>query len=407
MEQHNIMNPIESIRDRLGDKAANLLLEIRRVANTLGFESFIVGGTVRDLILDKPLKDIDVSVIGDAIMLVDEIEAQIAVVAVRHPKFRTATIKIDDLEIDIVSARSETYITPGALPQVTLAGIEHDLRRRDFSINAMAISLNEPYALVDPLEGMLDLTNGVIKVLHDNSFSDDPTRIFRMFRYSSRFGFIIGTDTVKQVSNAVTNNFITFISKERLTNEISLLLDESNFEKVIEQLLLFKVFPFPCQYRPVPEFDCESDGFKWIYLINMYDTEFQKALSDMFVWGRQTTKLVTDFVELCGVINAFDEETLNETNLERIYRLLKQTPRPIMDIYVALNPGTINTRLLEQYILYTEQRAVSIDAVELIGLGVEKQQLAEIIDMLTILRITGQIRSKSEEVSVVVQFVNG
>ena len=213
-----IGNPIELIREQLGHEYAELLVEITRTATLLGFGIFIVGGTVRDLILKRDLKDIDLSVTGDAILLVDEVSKSLDVDIVRYRKFRTATIKTGRIEIDVVSARSEVYPNSGALPEVKLGDIHDDLKRRDFTINAMAISINEPYHLVDSEDGRSDLNAGTVRVLHNRSFIDDPTRLFRMFRYASRFDFDIDENTYIAAKSAISKQCLATISKERLTN---------------------------------------------------------------------------------------------------------------------------------------------------------------------------------------------
>lgn len=147
---------------------------------------FVVGGAVRDLLLGRGRADLDIVVEGEAAALAARLGAE----PVSHERFATAKVVLDGHEVDIASARTETYAQPGALPEVSpAASIEADLGRRDFTVNAMAIPLlGEPH-LIDPHRGRIDLEAGLLRVLHRESFLDDPTRAIRAARYAARFGF--------------------------------------------------------------------------------------------------------------------------------------------------------------------------------------------------------------------------
>lgn len=152
---------------------------------------YLVGGAVRDLLLGAGRADIDLVVEGDASALAAKLGAE----AVEHERFSTAKVRLDGHEVDIAAARTETYSRPGALPDVApAAGVEADLARRDFTINAMAVPLEEP-RLLDPHGGRADLERGSLRVLHPRSFVDDPTRALRAARYAARFGFSPDAET--------------------------------------------------------------------------------------------------------------------------------------------------------------------------------------------------------------------
>jgi tRNA nucleotidyltransferase (CCA-adding enzyme) len=147
---------------------------------------YLVGGAVRDLLLGRGRADIDLVVEGDAAALAERLGAG----AVSHERFATAKVVVDGHELDIASARSESYPHPGALPVVEPAErVEADLARRDFTINAMAVPLHGEPRLIDPHGGRDDLAAGLLRVLHRRSFEDDPTRAIRAARYAARFGF--------------------------------------------------------------------------------------------------------------------------------------------------------------------------------------------------------------------------
>lgn len=164
---------------------------------------YLVGGAVRDLLLDRPRADVDLVVVGDAA----ELAARLGGAAIEHERFGTAKVEVEGHEVDIATARTESYPEPGALPVVGPAdSIEADLGRRDFTINAMAIPLGEDPALIDPYEGREDLQRGLLRILHPRSFEDDPTRAIRAARYASRYGFTLepGTDELLRKADLAT-----------------------------------------------------------------------------------------------------------------------------------------------------------------------------------------------------------
>ena len=136
-------------------------------------------GPVRDWLLGLPLKDLDFAVVGDAPALARVLAERVGGRAVVHQRFGTATVSLDDVRIDLVTARRESYPVPGALPQVKPASLHDDLARRDFSVNAMALPLGGSLeSVLDPMSGREDLDKGLIRILHPASFRDDPTRLF-------------------------------------------------------------------------------------------------------------------------------------------------------------------------------------------------------------------------------------
>jgi tRNA nucleotidyltransferase (CCA-adding enzyme) len=230
---------------------------IRRVADessALGFPLHLVGGSVRDLLLARPIVDVDLALEGNAIELGRKLVNKYGGKITIHEKFYTATFdirnsKLDDripnteyrisnLEsLDLISARRETYSHPGALPNVTKSTLDDDLRRRDFTVNAMAIRLDRDGfgELYDPLGGQVDLGHKLIRVLHPNSFMDDPTRIFRAVRYAMRLGFEIETETLKLV-NDESLKVLSTLSGERLRHEFDMIVSEIEYATMFMRL---------------------------------------------------------------------------------------------------------------------------------------------------------------------------
>jgi tRNA nucleotidyltransferase (CCA-adding enzyme) len=192
---------------------------------------YLVGGTVRDILLGEPNFDVDVAVEGDAIelarRLADALEGRVRA----HTKFGTAVVVYgDDQRVDVVTARTEFYDAPASLPSVEHATIREDLFRRDFTINAMAVSLkgDDFGRLVDPFNGRRDLEAKTIRVLHNLSFIDDPTRIFRAIRYESRYGFRMDEHTQRLARGTIEMGLVGDLSSARLRDELVALLEEGD-----------------------------------------------------------------------------------------------------------------------------------------------------------------------------------
>src|SRR5207302_3864097 len=190
---------------------------------------YLVGGTVRDILLGEPSFDVDIAVEGDAIALAQSLADALGGRVRAHEKFGTAVVIYGEGErVDVVTARTEFYDAPAALPTVEHASIREDLFRRDFTINAMAASLKgaDFGRLVDPFGGRRDLEARRIRVLHNLSFIDDPTRIFRAIRYENRLGFRMDDHTERLARGTVEMGLVGDLSSERLRNELIALLEE-------------------------------------------------------------------------------------------------------------------------------------------------------------------------------------
>ena len=214
----------------------NLLYEIGEVA---GKNAYLVGGFVRDLLLKRPSLDIDIVIEGDAIRVAETMCDRWNGTLEVHPQFGTATVtpqNIDLPKVDFGTARSETYQGAGTLPIVQSGTLTDDLHRRDFSINALAMRLdtNAFGAIVDETGGLEDLEAGIIRVLHKQSFIDDPTRIFRATRYAGRYGFRIAETDEALIQEALP--VLPQLSGERIRNEIDRGLLEKHAAKIVEHL---------------------------------------------------------------------------------------------------------------------------------------------------------------------------
>jgi tRNA nucleotidyltransferase (CCA-adding enzyme) len=184
----------------------------REAAARAGVDAYVVGGTVRDLLLGLERADLDIVVVGDNAAMVRQLGGE----ARSYERFGTATVALDDHTVDVASARREIYPHPGALPEVSPGALADDLARRDFTVNAMAIPLAGEAEPIDPHGGMDDLAAGTLRALHERSFVDDPTRALRAARYAARLDFDVEPGTLAHLRQAD----LAAVSAERVEAEL-------------------------------------------------------------------------------------------------------------------------------------------------------------------------------------------
>lgn len=211
------------------------LKEIIRVAASVsketGMPAYLVGGFLRDLILGVPNFDIDITVEGNGIIFAQRLAQRLRSDLIIHERFGTATLTLCNcLKVDIATARLEKYPSSASLPIVSPGSLREDLMRRDFTINAMAASLVEAdqQRLIDPFGGKDDLVAGRIRVLHDLSFKDDPTRILRAIRFQQRFDFIIEPKTLALLKNAIAGGLLNKVHAHRMRDELVSMFKEKD-----------------------------------------------------------------------------------------------------------------------------------------------------------------------------------
>ena len=201
--------------------------------------AYLVGGAVRDLMLGIASPDLDIAVEADAHATARALAERLGGVVREHDRFATATVYLDaNLWIDIAQTRTETYPTPGSLPVVNPAELADDLRRRDFTINAMAVALrgDELGHLHDPHDGRRDLDDRVVRVLHDQSFLDDPTRLIRAARYETRLGFHMDDHSERLARDAVEIGAMKTLTGTRLRDALFLLLADHDAPSALKRL---------------------------------------------------------------------------------------------------------------------------------------------------------------------------
>ncbi len=206
---------------------------VRRLAERV--PTYLVGGVVRDLLLGTDGEDLDVAIEGDADALADLPGYR----PERDEYFLTGRLEAGGHEIDVARTRAETYPRPGALPEVRQAPIGADLARRDFTVNAMAFPVAEDAELLDPHGGLEDLRAGLLRVLHDRSFVDDPTRALRAARYAARFGF----DLESATASLLVDTDLSTVSEDRIQNELRKIAAEGDPARALREIAEWRVMP--------------------------------------------------------------------------------------------------------------------------------------------------------------------
>jgi len=267
---HNIASMISS---QLDPRLVRLLKTATSLADRRGWKAYLVGGAVRDLLLGKSTFDLDILVEEHGLKFAREYARLGKGTFKIYRRFYTALVIFPGgLKVDVTTTRSEEYPRPGALPEVVPASLEEDLLRRDFTINALAVSLNRSSfgRLIDRCGGRRDLEEGIIRVLHPRSFRDDPTRIFRAVRFQQRFGFSIEAGTEELIRSAVSIKMFEAVSPERLRRELELIMKEPHPARAFAAMARYDELRFihpdlvfsPAQLQSVERLEKDCRWFK-------------------------------------------------------------------------------------------------------------------------------------------------
>lgn len=248
------------------------------VATENNIEAYVIGGFVRDLILKSPSKDIDIVVIGDGLEYATKVAERLYVKKVDYFKnFGTAHFRYKDIDVEFVGARKESYSFDSRKPVVENGTLEEDQNRRDFTINALALSLNEASFgdLLDPFDGLSDLEKGIIRTpLEPNrTYSDDPLRMMRAIRFATRLGFTIEKESLIAISKNAER--LSIISQERITDELNKIIltrtPSKGFEYLFKTNLLPQFFPEMCELHGVETINGKSHKDNFYHTIQVLD----------------------------------------------------------------------------------------------------------------------------------------
>ncbi len=363
-------NLSDILQKTISSDQLDLIHRVADEASTLGFPIYIVGGFVRDLLLGHPSLDFDLVVEGDVIKLASSLALKYGGKATVHEKFGTAKWFLKDLIfdtrssnaetrvsniefLDLISARSETYKHPAALPTVKMGNLGDDLYRRDFTINTLAIRLDNNHfgELHDELGGLNDLQHGIVRVLHPHSFVDDPTRIYRAVRYEKRYDFKIAKETLALILKA--RQLIEKLSSQRIRHELDLILDEPNAASMLARLdklgLLKPIHPsLRCDKALQTRFEFATDfplGFsssglsnirdlRWLLWLMTLPNKEIASLNKRLHFTSPLLKSLFSSSKLWADLTAFSNlkpsqcvERLDKFPLQAIYAVLRAAPR--------------------------------------------------------------------------------
>jgi tRNA nucleotidyltransferase (CCA-adding enzyme) len=419
-------NIVSMMRERLPKKILAILAQVGEVAKELGFQAYVVGGFVRDLFIKQENLDVDLVIEGDGIAFARTFASRHGARARVFQKFKTAVIIFpDDFKIDVATARTEYYDAPGALPVVEYSSIKLDLYRRDFTINTLAVNLNpeEFGTLLDFFGAHRDMKERRISVLHNLSFVEDPTRVFRAIRFEQRFGFRISKLTINLIQNAVKNNFFDRLSGVRLFHELELILHEENPIPAIARLaeldLLKAIHPrlwFDEGTRNMLErvqaviswmslSYLEEKFERWLVyflgLVEPLNADEIKELMDRF---RPPPKLASAILEGKGAADKILLELfrLRKPNRSQIYRLLAPIATEFLLYMMAKSRQEPSKRFISLYFTHLKHLKPELTGRDLIALGYQPgPQIKEILSRLHQARLNERVQSKQEELEMV------
>ncbi|MFH1258320.1 MAG: hypothetical protein ABII74_00655 [Elusimicrobiota bacterium] len=290
--QKNIASLMEK---HFPEDVCQLLKRIGVLAGEHNFLAYGVGGFIRDVFLNWKNLDLDISLEGDGLQFTKILASQLGARVYFYPKYLTAYLILSDgLRIDIATARQETYSQPAVMPVVTASSMQKDLRRRDFTLNAIAVSLHPRNygTLYDPFAGQKDLAKKLVRVLHEKSFIDDPTRIFRALRFASRYHFAIEQETNKLLLAALKRNLPALLSPHRLRDELQAILDEPQAEAILQQLenlgVLKYFHPELKMVSPWPDLTTAQEGLA--FLLQPLPEKEKKAFFVRLGWPKKERK---------------------------------------------------------------------------------------------------------------------
>jgi len=222
---------------KLPDELKRITRVCAEVSRETAMPAYLVGGFVRDLILGVKNFDLDITVEGNGIIFARKLAQKLKSDLRIHERFGTANLNLGNaLKVDIATTRKEKYPVSACLPVVSLGSIAEDLLRRDFTVNAMALEILGEEKLIDPFGGSDDLKNGKIRVLHDCSFKDDPTRILRAVRFEQRFGFKIESKTLNLLKQAIAQGYLKKVHLHRMRESLILMFKEKNPRSQMKRL---------------------------------------------------------------------------------------------------------------------------------------------------------------------------
>jgi len=420
------------LKEGLPKKLYEFLKMAGEVADELGFGAYIVGGCVRDLLKREENLDIDIVVEGDGIKFARTLANRVSAKVTAHQRFGTAQVIINqegihkDMRIDIATARTEYYESPATLPKVEISSIKKDLYRRDFTINSLAVKLNKKNfgLLIDFFGGQRDLKDRLIRVLHNLSFVEDPTRAFRAIRFSERFAFKLTKHTENLIKLAIRMNIFEKLSGTRIYDELMLIFKETNPIKALKRLgdygLLKAIHP-RLMYSPELESLLQSvhDTITWfdlLFLNERYDrgviysmillcklntVERESALQRLFVSKTVRDKIMEGLDLAQELLKRLRPDDAVET-----YHLLVGIEMEIVLFCMALTKNSEKKRAISHFLLELRNVKPLIKGNDIKGLGVPPGPLySKIFRRILDEKLMKRLNTKQEEMAFAGRFI--
>ncbi len=400
------------------DYIVNHFIEIGKLAKELGFNVYIVGGVVRDIILGKRNLDIDLIVEGDAPVLAKEYAKRKKLKVHTFEEFMTAQLTIEnDLKIDFATARKETYEYPGAYPKVEKATLKEDLYRRDFTINTLAIDITEGNfgVLIDYFNGLRDIKDKVIRILHQLSFVEDPIRILRALRFAGRLGFRLGKPTEKLLKLAVEEELLKVAPTGRVNLEFTYSFNE---EKALEIIYLMNKYRVLHQLIPEYFFNQKREEvlnrlrdmiitFEMFFQIKV-DRVSNYLLALMYHLPMDVSYLFLQKYHFHHSVKFFEEFFKKRTIFKHIpeknsqfYKNIKDIKKDILVFFASYLDVEVSERIVH-ILKKEEERKLLLSGKDLKELGLKPSPLyKEILEDVFEKYLDGEIKNKEEAINYV------
>ncbi len=377
-------------------------------ASELGLELYVVGGVVRDLLLGRANFDLDLVVEGDAVKLAQELAKESQARVAVHPHFGTAKLSYTNFSLDLATARRESYSHPGALPSIKPGSLTDDLCRRDFSVNAMALSLMPQRfgELIDLYHGKGDLDNRLIRILHPNSFIDDATRILRGLRYEQRLSFKLEAKTAELLRRDAA--MLDTISGDRLRHELELILKEDKPERVLKRAAelgvltklrtslrgngwLSKRFE---QARQLYKRTSPSPLYLCLLIYNLTDEENERFLARLN-FQKRLTQAMRHTLQLKAQLHILANPQLKPSD---IYQLLRSYTTQAIQANILAAESPVVSQHLQSYLAKLRYVKPLLNGEDLKRMGVPPgTQMGEILDALHRAKLNGEVKTREEE----------
>lgn len=416
--------------NKLPKESLDLIYLARDIASHDNLPVYLVGGFVRDLLLGRQNLDLDIVVESNGIKFAEDFASQIKARLIKHKRFGTATLNIGPhLKVDIAQLRREYYPHPADLPRVSAGTLKDDLYRRDFTINAMAMSINERSfgKLIDLFGGRQDLRRKNIRTLHNLSFIDDPTRILRAIRFATRFAFKIEPLTLSFLKAALKHRMLEKVQPQRLRDELILMLKEEEPHRQIRQLGRLVGFNFISPYLSISKktfnlLDSISLQVNWfkehlsqrrhldvwlIYLIALLDSlnlSQTEQLCRKFVFHRGEEKRILNYKKLKPQIIS---QLCAKNKPSKIFACLEPLSYEVILLLKVKYKNHYLQQNIENFLkLYNGMRTyLSGDDLRRLGI-LPGPPYQKIFRRLLNARLDGKVKTKDEELRLVKRELN-